>query len=536
MKSSLSALAILAVTLRSSLAAVAPGINNFVTLDITNKQLAPDGFMRSSYITSAVVRIVLTGDTIVDTVVANGRYPNPPIAAFKGQKLITTINNHLTDTNMRVSTSLNLDGVFTTSANAFNEVAPGNSYTYTHDLGNQAGSFWYHSDLGVQYVDGFRGPLIIYDLHDPHRSLYDIDNLSTIIQFGDWWHNASLGMLAGYEATGVVPVCDTGTVNGVGRFNGGPEVPWSVVNVIPGKRYRMRLINESARNVFTISIDQHQLTIIEADGVATQPLTVDVLEMLAGQRYSVVLTANQPIANYWINAPFTGGSPARNLNQNATLSRGILRYQGAPATDPTTPMTSGPADGIVFKEADLRPLVPETPPQPDITLNLDLTFVPGKVIWNVNNVSYVSPKDPTLLKVMAGQVDASTFDVTENTFILPANKTIQIEFPPTDDDDAHPLHLHGNNFWVIKSMTGDINDVNPIRRDTVGVGGSGTIIRFRTDKPGPWFFHCHIYWHKAAGLATVLLQDPDASRSTVQPSQAWNDLCPTYNALPADQH
>ncbi|PFH45967.1 hypothetical protein AMATHDRAFT_157107, partial [Amanita thiersii Skay4041] len=152
MKRSLSSLAILAVTLRSSLAAVTPDFSNFVTLDITNKQLAPDGFTRN-------------------TVVANGRYPNPAIVAFKGQRLVTTINNHLTDTNMRVSTSLNLDGVFTTAVNAYNEgspfvttcpIAPGNSYTYTHDLGSQAGTFWYHSDLGVQYVDGFRGPLIIY--------------------------------------------------------------------------------------------------------------------------------------------------------------------------------------------------------------------------------------------------------------------------------------------------------------------------------------------------------------------------------------
>ncbi|PFH47108.1 multicopper oxidase [Amanita thiersii Skay4041] len=526
MKLSLSSLAILAVMFGSSLAAVAPPVDKLVTLNVANKQLAPDGFMRN-------------------TVVANGAYPNPPIAAIKGQNLVVTINNQLTDTDMRVSTSLNLDGVFTTAANAYNEgspfvttcpVAPGKSYTYTHALGEQAGTFWYHSDLGVQYVDGFRGPLIIYDLQDPHASLYDIDDLSTIIQFGDWWHNASLPMLAGYQATGVVPVCDTGTVNGVGRFNGGPEVPWSVVNVVAGKRYRMRLINESARNVFTISIDNHHLTVIEADGVATEPLTVDVLQMLAGQRYSVVLTADQPVANYWINAPFTGGSPARNPNQNATLSRGILRYQGAPAADPTTPMTSGPTDGVVFVEANLRPLVPETPPQPDLTLSLDLTVVDGKAIWNVNNVSYVAPKDPTLLKVLAGPVDATTFDVTENTFILPANKTVQIEFPPTDDDDAHPFHLHGNNFWLIKSMTSpDNNEVNPIRRDTAGVGGTGTTIRFRTDNPGPWFFHCHIYWHRAAGLATVMLQDPDGSRAAVQPTQAWQDLCPIYNALPAEQ-
>ena len=56
-------------------------------------------------------------------------------------------------------------------------------------------------------------------------------------------------------------VSDSGTTNGVGRFNGGPEVPWSVVNVTAGKRYRFRVINQSARNVFTMSFENHTVTV-----------------------------------------------------------------------------------------------------------------------------------------------------------------------------------------------------------------------------------------------------------------------------------
>lgn len=67
-------------------------------------------------------------------------------------------------------------------------------------------------------------------------------------------------MLAGYVATGIVPVSDSGTINGKGRYQGGPAVPFAVQNVVAGKRYRLRLINESARNVFTISIDKHPLS------------------------------------------------------------------------------------------------------------------------------------------------------------------------------------------------------------------------------------------------------------------------------------
>lgn len=96
----------------------------------------------------------------------------------------------------------------------------------------------------------------------------------------------------------------------MGRYNGGPEVPWAVTTVTPGLSHRLRIINQSMRNVFTFSIDGHNLTVrtplavhciyklvltsnetqvIEVDGMPVQPLTVDKLDLLAGQRYSVIV-------------------------------------------------------------------------------------------------------------------------------------------------------------------------------------------------------------------------------------------------------
>ncbi|ETW78385.1 laccase 13 variant 1 [Heterobasidion irregulare TC 32-1] len=511
--------------LASGVAVKRPGAKKDVVLNIVNTHLAPDGFERSM-------------------ITANGTYPGPLITAIKGETLSITVNNQLTDPTMRRSTSLDFDGIFFNTSNAYDEgtpfvttcpIAPNTRYTYDVPLGDQTGTFWYHSQLSVQYVDGLRGPLIIYDPEDPLAHLYDVDDESTIIQVGDHWHNSTLPMLAGYEATGIVPVSDSGTVNGAGRFNGGPAVPFAVTHVTPGKRYRLRLINESARNVFTVSIDDHNLTIIETDGVATKPLVVDQLELLAGQRYSVILHADKPVGNYWINAPFVGGNPARNLNQNSTLSRGILRYAGARADDPETPMTAGPQNAVVLNEANLRPLIAQPPPPADVNITLNLAVTAGKAQWNVNNVSYLPPQTPTLIKILDGATDDADFNITENTFILPAHKTIQVDFPPNDDDEAHPFHLHGNNFWVIKSNSSEVvNTVDPIIRDVAGVGAAGTTLRFRTDNPGPWFFHCHIFWHRQAGLATVMASGTDEVRADLHPDGSWSSLCPAYEALPAE--
>jgi len=49
-----------------------------------------------------------------------------------------------------------------------------------------------------------------------------------------------------------------------------------------------------------------------------------------------------------------------------------------------------------------------------------------------------------------------------------------------------------HSFSVVRSAGSSVyNYANPVRRDTTNNGGSSdnVTIRFRTDNPGPWFFH-----------------------------------------------
>ena len=48
-----------------------------------------------------------------------------------------------------------------------------------------------------------------------------------------------------------------------------------------------------------------------------------------------------------------------------------------------------------------------------------------------------------------------------------------------------------------------------MRRDTILVNPNGNIvIRFRSDNPGVWLFHCHIEWHVASGLIATIIEAP----------------------------
>ena len=58
--------------------------------------------------------------------------------------------------------------------------------------------------------------------------------------------------------------------------------------------------------------------------------------LLLGQRYSIVVNANQKVDNYWIRAAPNTVPPGFDNARNSA----IFRYKGAPTVDPTTPLVA----------------------------------------------------------------------------------------------------------------------------------------------------------------------------------------------------
>ncbi|CAG8857519.1 42863_t:CDS:2, partial [Gigaspora margarita] len=64
-------------------------------------------------------------------------------------------------------------------------IPPGVSFIYNYTVGDQVGTYWWHSHYLAQYVDGIRGPLIINDPDDPYLGQYDYEYVLTL---EDWYH------------------------------------------------------------------------------------------------------------------------------------------------------------------------------------------------------------------------------------------------------------------------------------------------------------------------------------------------------------
>ena len=318
-------------------------------------------------------------------------------------------------------------------------------------------------------------------------------------------------------------------INGLGRYAGGPSTPLSVVNVQQGLRYRLRVVSTSCSPSFNFTIDGHRMTIIEADGNEVDPVEVDSLPILAGQRYSVVITANQTVGNYWIRA--LSSVPGASFDGGQNMA--ILQYEGAPDEDPTS--APGPYE-LSFNEGNLHPLIdPGAPGVPEIgKADVNIQLVPGLTpegYFTFNNVTFTTPTVPVLLQILSGARDASQLMPNGSIYVLPQNKVIELSFPnptaalggpvrATFVQGYYMLILYGllfstlficmayvihstffvsnetffqHAFDVVRVAGSNVtNFVNPVRRDVMSMGTSATdnvTIRFVTNNPGPWILH-----------------------------------------------
>ncbi|KAI0246637.1 laccase T2 copper depleted [Lactifluus subvellereus] len=486
-------------------------------LPIVNLEIDPDGFSR-------------------DATLAGGVFPGPLIQGTKGVDFSINVLNLLTDKSMDLETSIHWHGIFQKTTNYVDgpafvtqcPIVPFESFLYHFNAFEQTGTYWYHSHFKAQYCDGVRGALVIYDSHDPHASLYDVDNEQTVVTLADWYHYVST------EAP-LVPVFNSTLINGKGRYPDGPSVALAVVNVIKGLRYRLRLVSISCDPAYDFSIDGHNLTIIEVDGINHKPLVVDSLEIFAGQRYSVVLNANQPIGNYWIRAMPNIG----NQNYTNFTNLAILRYALAPIRNPSDDPTSDiPTSVLPLKETDLHPLdATPVPGDPfpggaDININLNVTLSSDFTEFLVNGFTFDAPTVPVLLQILSGAQSASDLVPAGSIYGLDPNKSVEITIPAGAAGGPHPIHLHGHAFHVVRSAgNSTYNFVDPVIRDVVSIGADSdnVTIRFFTDNPGPWFLHCHIDWHLEKGFAVVFAEDvPEVSEKDIVTDQ-WRNLCPLYN-------
>ncbi|KJX95791.1 iron transport multicopper oxidase fet3 like protein [Zymoseptoria brevis] len=465
----------------------------------------------------------------------NNEWPIPVLNFTKGDRVVINMHNGLGNQ----STSLHFHGLFQNGTTEMDgpvgvtqcDVPPGSDFVYNFTI-EQPGTYWYHSHSRAQYPDGLRGQFFVHDPENPYAGQYDEEISITI---SDWYHDQLPGLVDHFisfeNPTGAEPVPNSALMNDTQNLT---------VPIEPGKTYFFRMTNVGAFASQYFWIEGHNMTIIQVDGVYTEPAEAEMIYLTASQRYGFLVTAkNDTGANFaMVNSMDTDlfDSFSPDLNTNAT---GWLVYdQSKPLPEPTK-LENWDAQ---YDDFDLVPQDGmELLDKVDYSFNLDLSMInlgDGANYAAFNDISYVRPKVPTLYSALTTGVDAANgtvYGTDTNPFVL--NKMDVIEIVLNNDDPGkHPFHLHGHDFQVIQRAPEEdgfyqpnnhsVFPSKPMRRDTVWVRpNSNFVIRFRADNPGIWLFHCHIEWHLASGLIATMIEAPLDIQKTITIPQNHYDVC-----------
>ena len=167
---------------------------------------------------------------------------------------------------------------------------------------------------------------------------------------------------------------------------------------------------------------------------------------MTGQRYSVVLNANQTIGNYWIRALPNSGN--RNLSSTfeGGVNSAILRYLGAPIQEPTSTQQT---HIVPLVESHLHPEVNRrapgrnTPNGGDIDFVFNFGFDLDSFSFNINGTSFQPPSVPVLLQILSGTQPPQNLLPEGSVYTVERNKTVQLNLPSGLIGGPHPFHLHG---------------------------------------------------------------------------------------------
>jgi FtsP/CotA-like multicopper oxidase with cupredoxin domain len=423
----------------------------------------------------------------------NGTVPGPLVRVRSGDTLRLNLHNGLAagGTNplgeQRGVTNLHTHGWHVAPAdpadNVMRRLAPGESWTYTYDLGRQpAGTLgWYHPHVhglvAEQLWGGLAGPLVVEDPTDAlshYKTHVLVLKDFTLVNGRPAPYYSPMDYMMGKVGTTV-------TVNGQAE----PELA-----ARPGTVQRWRLLNASTARFYRVALDRHRLSVIGSDGgLLDKPYGVAELLLAPGERADILVKVSRTPGVYRLRTlPYSRGG---------MMGGGMM---GGAATPQATLLTLHVAGRKAIKRlpATIDPLAQRA--RPDLSGAVRRRFVLGMGMGMgmgmgrgyINGHDY--DVDPLVVRSqLPASGDAWELWTIDN---------------PTGMD--HPWHQHTNHAQVLSISGGDatyaaLYTQAPAWKDTVIVprGGSVTQLVKVSDWRGMAMFHCHIVEHEDIGMLGV---------------------------------
>ncbi|KAH1036928.1 hypothetical protein GYH30_056375 [Glycine max] len=399
-------------------------------------------------------------------------------------------------------------------------IQPGKNWTYDFQAKDQIGTFFYFPSINFLKAGGGFGPIRVNN-----RPLISVPFPKPEAEFdlliGDWYISSYKDIRSRLN-TADVPSPDWMLINGKGPYMNNLSQSYETFNVTQGKTYLLRVSNVGTAWSFSFRIQNHQLVLVETEGSYVNQIELESLDVHVGQSYSVLVTANQNTADYYIVA-----SPklSNATNNNTLVGVAVLHYDNS-TTPANGSLPSGPDPfDLQFSINQAKSIrwnltTGAARPNPQgmfnvtnvtivetFILNASTATIDGLSRYTVNNVSYLIPDTPLKLadyfsngtgvyELDAFSKNTSNANAVRGVFVASALHKGWTEIVLENNlDIIDTWHLDGYSFFVVGMGEGDWNPesrssynlYDPVARSTVQVypGGWSSVYVY-PDNPGMW--------------------------------------------------
>ena len=514
----------------------------------------------------------------------NGSIPAPTLRWREGDTVTIRVTNKL-----RESTSIHWHGIILpyqmdgVPGISFKGIAPGETFTYRFKL-EQSGTYWYHSHSGTQEQTGMYGAIIV----EPAGGETIRANRDHVVLLSDWTDEEPMRVFAKLKMQGdyynynqptvadffrdvsrdglkaaldkrrmwnemrmsPTDLADLSAATLTFLMNGTtPAGNWSGL-FRPGERVRLRFINGAANTFYDVRIPGLKLTMVQADGVNVEPVTVDEFRFGPGETYDAIVEPKddaytifaqtmdrtgyargtlavreglaapvpEPDKPEWLTmADMMGamGGGMAGMSHGGSGGMGGMSHGGM-AMDHSRHAMPAMGGGLAVPSSQVRHAKTEYGASTDMRVDMPHTRLddPGiglrdngrRVLTLADLHTVGGPLDPRgpgreIELHLTGNMERYTwsFDGLEFGQSTPLHFRYGERLRVILHNDTmmtHPMHLHG--MWSeLESPDGRVLS----RRHTISVQPAQRISFLVTaDALGRWAWHCHLMLHMDAGM------------------------------------
>ncbi|KAL3621888.1 Monocopper oxidase-like protein sku5 [Castilleja foliolosa] len=457
-----------------------------------------------------------------------GRFPGPILNVTTNWNVVVNVKNNLDEPVLLTWNGIQQrkdswqDGMSGTNC----PIPAGWNWTYEFQVKDQIGSFFYFPSLGFQRAAGGYGGIIVNN-RDVIPVPFGTPDGDITLFISDWYIKSHKGLRNDLESGNDLGPPDGVLFNGLGPYQFDKSlvrdgITYQIINVEPGKTYRLRVHNVGIATSLNFRIQNHNLVLVETEGSYTMQQNYSNMDIHVGQSYSFLVTMDQNAStDYYIVA-----SPRFVNTSTSPKAPGvaILHYSNSqgPASGPLpeppneydTYFSMNQARSIRWNVSAgaARPNPQGSFKYGDITvtdeyviLNRPPELIDGKRRTTLNGISYIAPSTPLKLAQQFNIPGVFKLDFPNRFMNRPAkfdtsviNGTfkgfMEIIFQ-NNDTFVHSYHLDGYASFVVgmdygvwtENSRNTYNKWDGVARCTTQVfPGAWTALLVSLDNAGMW--------------------------------------------------